>query len=261
MHMADAKTFVVNAPTWIDLSSTDPAGSRDFYSKLFGWHAEPEKDPNAGGYAVARLGDKDVAGIGGTQDPNAPSAWMVYIGTKDADAISKKIEAAGGKVVAPAFEVMDAGRMAVYQDPTGAFISAWQPNTMDGFDVMRTPGSFSWAELNSRGIDKAKEFYSEVFGWTTKDSPMGEGQPMYTEFQLGGESIAGGMEMNEMVPQEVPSYFTVYFGASDVDAAHEKAVGLGAKEMVPPSDFPGGRFSLLSDPQGAMFGLLSTDQS
>src|SRR5215467_8921538 len=107
--MADAKTFVVNAPAWIDLSSTDPAGARTYYSKLFGWHAEPEKDPAAGGYAIARLDGKDVAGIGGTQDPNAPSAWMVYIGTPDADAVAKKVEAHGGKVVAPPFDVMDVG--------------------------------------------------------------------------------------------------------------------------------------------------------
>src|SRR5579864_2708119 len=90
-RMADAKTFVVNAPAWIDLSSTDPAGSRDYYSKLFGWQADPEADPAAGGYAIARLGGKDVAGIGGTQDPSAPSAWMVYIGTRDAEATARKI--------------------------------------------------------------------------------------------------------------------------------------------------------------------------
>ena len=94
--MADTKTFVVNAPAWIDLSSTDPAGSRDYYSKLFGWKAEPEKDPKAGGYAIERLAGQDVAGIGGQQDPNAPSAWMIYIGTRDADATAKKIEAEGG---------------------------------------------------------------------------------------------------------------------------------------------------------------------
>ncbi len=87
---ADAKTFVVNAPAWIDLSSTDPDKARDFYSKLFGWEATPEKDPAAGGYAIARLDGKDIAGIGGTQDPQAPSAWMLYIGTKDAGAVVKR---------------------------------------------------------------------------------------------------------------------------------------------------------------------------
>lgn len=258
--MAETKTSVVNAPIWIDLASKDPAGAREFYSKLFGWTAQPEADPAAGGYAIARLNGKDVAGIGGVMDPNAPSAWSIYVGTQDTDSLAKKIEAAGGKVVAPAFDVMDVGRMAVFQDPTGAYISAWQPKSMPGFQVSRKSGAYSWAELNSRGIDQAKKFYKNVFGWGTKDSPMGEGQGDYTEFKLGEESIAGGMEMNPMVPKEVPSYWMVYIGTKDVDASHKKAVGLGAQEMVPPSDFPGGRFSILSDPQGAMFGLLSSDQ-
>ena len=258
--MADAKTFVVNAPAWIDLSTKDPAAARDYYSKLFGWTAEPEKDPEAGGYAIARLDGKDVAGIGGQQDPNAPSAWLIYIGTRDADSLAKKIEAEGGKVVAPPFDVMDVGRMAVFQDPTGAIIAAWQPKTMNGFDLQRKAGSYSWSELNSRGIEKAKEFYNKVFGWGEKVSPMGEGQGDYTEFKLGDESIAGGMEMNAMVPKEVPSYWMAYFGVRDVDKEHKKAVELGGTEVVPPSDFPGGRFSILSDPQGATFGLLSSDQ-
>lgn len=259
--MAEAKTFVVNAPVWIDLSSTDPAGARDFYSKLFGWTAEPEADPAAGGYAIARLNGKDVAGIGGTQDPSSPSAWMVYIGTRDADATAKDVEAAGGKVVAPPFDVMDVGRTAVFQDPSGAFISAWQPNTMPGFQVMRRSGAYSWAELNSRGLDKVKPFYKKVFGWGEKVSPMGEGQGDYTEFRLADESIGGAMEMNPMVPKEVPSYWMVYFGVADVDGSHKKAVELGAAEMLAPQDFAGGRFSILSDPQGAAFGLLRMTQA
>jgi len=258
--MADAKTFVVNAPSWIDLSTKDPAAARDYYGKLFGWKSEPEKDPAAGGYAIARLGGQDAAGIGGQQDPNAPSAWMVYIGTRDATAAAKKVEAEGGKVVAPPFDVMDAGRMAVFQDPAGAFISVWEPKTMNGFGVQRKAGAFSWAELNARGIDKDKQFYKKVFGWGQKDSPMGEGQGDYTEFKLGDESIAGGMEMNPMVPKEVPSYWMVYCGAADVDKTFQNAVDLGGKEMVSPQDFPGGRFAIVSDPQGAMFGIMSSDE-
>jgi len=123
--MADSKTFVANAPAWVDLSSKDAAASRNFYSKLFGWKVEESPDPKAGGYALAKIGDKDVAGIGPVQDPNAPSAWMVYIGTRDAAATGKKVEEAGGKVIAPPFDVMDQGRMAVFQDPSGAFISVW----------------------------------------------------------------------------------------------------------------------------------------
>ena len=258
--MAETRTFVANAPAWVDLSSTDAAAARDFYGKLFGWKVDLAPDPGAGGYALATIDGKNIAGIGGTQDPNGPSAWMVYIGTKDADATAKTIESAGGKVVAPPFDVLDSGRMAVFQDPSGAFMSVWQPNNMQGADVMNEPNTYAWAELNSRGFEKAEDFYKKVFGWTTKKSPMGEGQPMYTEFQQQGNSIAGGMEMMAMVPAEVPSYWLVYFGVADVDKTFKKATDLGAKELVEPVDFPGGRFAIVQDPQGAAFGIMRMQQ-
>lgn len=86
---------------------------------------------------------------------------------------------------------------------------------------------------------------------------MGEGAPPYTEFQIGGLSIAGGMEMNPMVPAEVPSYWDVYFSVEDVERSAQSAIQAGAREMVGAQDFPGGRFAILSDPQGAVFGLLT----
>lgn len=253
--MAEATTAIANKPMWVDLSSSDPARSGEFYAKLLGWQIEVSQDPQYGGYAIARIGGMDVAGIGPKQSADAPTAWMVYIGTNDAEDLAKKVQAAGGTVIAPPFDVGDQGRMAVFQDPSGAFISAWQPTTMGGFQT-NAPNTFGWAELNSRGIEKAIAFYQAVFGWTPKTSATGEGAPPYTEFQLGGDSIAGGMEMNPMVPPQVPSYWMVYFNVDDVDGSFQKAIGAGAQEMLAPQDFPGGRFAILSDPQGASFGLL-----
>jgi predicted enzyme related to lactoylglutathione lyase len=255
--MAETKTSVANKPVWVDLSSTDAAASRDFYANLFGWKVEVSPDPKYGGYALAKIGGKDVAGIGPTQMPGMPTAWTVYIGAHDAEDIVKKVQAAGGKVVAAPFDVPEQGRMAVFQDPTGAFIAVWQPINMAGAQVLGAPNSFGWAELNARGIGKAVPFYKTVFGWGDKKSTMGpEGAPAYTEFQLDGESIAGGQEMPSMVPAGVPSYWLVYFNVEDVDKAFKKATDKGARTMLAPNDFPGGRFAILSDPQGATFGLL-----
>jgi len=253
--MAEAKTAVANKPIWVDLSSQDAAGSRDFYSKLFGWKVDVNPDPQYGGYAMAKIGGKDVAGIGPHQMPDAPSAWTVYIGTADAADSARKAKAAGGNVIVEPMQVGPQGVMAIIQDPSGAMIGVWQPKQMAGSQVMGEANSYGWAELNSRGVDKAKPFYTKLFGWGEKKSEMAEGQE-YTEFLAGGESIAGGMEMNPMVPKEVPSYWLVYFNVSDVDKAHQKATQLGAKSMLEPQDFPGGRFAILSDPQGAAFGLL-----
>jgi predicted enzyme related to lactoylglutathione lyase len=87
---------------------------------------------------------------------------------------------------------------------------------------------------------------------------MGEGQPPYTEFQLDGESVAGAWEMSPVVAEQVPSYWQIYFTVADVDTAFRKALAEGAAEMLAPQDFPGGRFGIVSDPQGASIGLLKT---
>jgi predicted enzyme related to lactoylglutathione lyase len=257
--MADTKTAVAHEPIWIDLSSTDAAGSREFYAKLFGWKVDVNPDPQYGGYALAKLGGKDVAGIGPTQTPEGPSAWMVYVGTKDAGETSEKAASAGGKVVVEPMQVGPQGKMAVIQDPAGAFFGLWEPGMMKGAEVRNAPGAYAWAELNARGFDKAVPFYSKLFGWSQKTSPMGEGQPDYTEFQLHGESVGGGMEMSPMVPAQVPSYWMVYFAVGDVDKAFEKAVAAGGTEMLGPTDFPGGRFAIVQDPQGASFGLMKNN--
>ena len=258
--MADQTAIATGRPAWVELSSPDPEASRAFYGKLFGWNIEVSPDPQYGGYGMARLadGEGDVAGIGGKMNPEAPTTWTLYLATDDAAALGDAVQAAGGTVVAPAFDVGDMGRMAVFQDASGAFISAWQAAGMRSFRT-EGEGAFGWAELNARGIDKATKFYADVFGWTAETSPMGEGQPDYTTFSAGGQPIVGGLEMMPMVPAEVPSYWMVYFNVADVDDAFRRAVDGGASEVVSPSDMPGGRFAIVTDPHGAMFGLLKLD--
>lgn len=62
--------------------------------------------------------------------------------------------------------------------------------------------------------------------------------------------------MNPMVPAEVPSYWQIYFTVEGVDAAFRMAIDLGAEEIDSPQEFPGGHFAIVSDPEGASFGLL-----
>jgi uncharacterized protein len=256
--MAETKTAIANKPTWVDLATTDAAASREFYSKVFGWKIDVNPDPQYGGYGMAEVGGKRVAGIGPKMAPEAPTAWSVYIGTDDADALAKKVQAAGGKVLAPPFDVGDQGRMATFADPSGAVISAWQAAAMNSAMPVGEANTFGWAELNARGIDKAVPFYQKVFGWTVKTSDLGPDSPPYNEFQLGGESIAGGTEMSKQAPAEMPSYWLVYFAVDDVDKSFKAATQAGGREMLGPMDFPGGRFAIVSDPQGAAFGLLKT---
>ena len=255
--MSTEKTSTKAKPNWVDLATSDVEKAAEFYSKLFGWEADLDLGPDAGGYGIFRLGGKDVAGIGPLQSEAQPAAWSVYIGSDDADAVAEKVKSAGGNVIAPPFDVFDQGRMAVFQDNQGAFISVWQPITMAGTQVTG-PGSMGWAELNARGAAGTKAFYRQVFGWDAKEGEApAEGMPPYIEWQLEGASIAGAMEMPPMVPAQVPNFWLAYFSVDDVAAATAKAEELGARVSMPPTDYPGGRFSVLQDPQGATFALMS----
>jgi predicted enzyme related to lactoylglutathione lyase len=252
--MAQAASAVLNRPVWVDLSAKDPEAARSFYAKLFGWDIQVSEDPQYGGYGRAKVDGQDAAGIGGTQAPDQPSVWTLYIGSDDADALSQRVAAAGGTVAVPAFDVGDQGRMAIFQDPSGAFISTWQATTMGGFQA-HGPGTVGWAELNARGLDKALPFYEQVFGWTPKQ--VGTDEQPYTEFQLEGHSIAGASEMSSAFQAQVPSHWLVYFNVDIVDVAFQNAVASGGRELVGPMDFPGGRMAIVSDPEGASFGLLT----
>jgi uncharacterized protein len=257
--MAEAKTAVAHKPVWTDLATSDVEGAGKFYSAVFGWKVEVSPDPQYGGYALAKIQGKDVAGIGPKPMPEAPVAWTVYIGTPNAAETAKKAEAAGAKIIAPVMEVGDQGHMAIIQDPSGAYLGLWQATNMQGAQSTGA-NSMGWAELNARGFDKAESFYKNLFGWGEKKTPGAGENPDYTEFQLHGDSVAGGMEMNSMVPAEVPSYWMVYFNVDSVDKAFDKVIAEGGKELVSPQDMPGGRFAIVSDPQGASFGLLTMEE-
>lgn len=246
--------------TWVDLASKEIEKSKEFYSKLFNWQPDKIEDPQAGGYTWFKKDGKNAAAVSATQGEQ-PTAWSIYFATRDADKTAQAVKDAGGKVVAEPFDVMGTGRMAVFQDPQGAFFSVWQAIQNNGFEVEPgQPGTYAWAELNTRGIDKAREFYKKVFGWGNKISQMGPNMPDYTEFQVNGESIVGGMEMT-MQPANVPPYWMAYFASNDVDGTTKKAKDLGASVMVEPVDFPGGRFSIVMDPHGGVFGVLAMKQA
>lgn len=257
--MTQAMTGTTNKPVWVDLATSDPTAARDYYGKLFGWQVSVNPDPQYAGYGLAKIDGRDVAGIGGAQSADQPTAWSLYIGTDDADRLARQVEAAGGIVAVAPFDVGDQGRMAVFGDPTGAFISTWQTTRMGGFQAQDT-NAFAWAELNSRSVEDAVPFYTEVFGWTTRRSEIPDA-PDYTEFLVGDESIAGAWQMNANVPAGAPNFWLVYFGVDDVDRAAALAVELGGREVTAPQDYPGGRFAIVTDPQGAIFGLLQPNPS
>lgn len=256
--MPEVNAHDPGVPSWIDLASPDLDASAAFYRALFGWEVW-DTGPDGGGYRMLGLRDRYVAGLAPKQDERQPTAWSCYVTVADADATAAKVSAAGGSVIVAPFDVMTAGRMAVFADPEGAAFSVWQPMEHPGAQLVNEPGAFTWSELNSRDIDGAKRFYGEVFGWVGDTNPMPGpgGEVAYTSWMLGERAVAGALPMPEQVPEDMPPFWLVYIGVADADAAVATAKGLGARAVMEPVDIPIGRFAVLIDPQGAPFGVIA----
>jgi hypothetical protein len=208
-------------------------------------------------YHMQKLGTQTAAALYqmGPEEKGMPSHWRVYFSVKNADETAKKITAAGGKVVVPPMDVMDAGRMVVATDPSGAYVSFWQSKKHIGYTVNNEPGAITWNELLSRGVKKALPFYKAVLGVEVADSGMPGME--YNLIKVAGVDVAGAMEMPKEVPAMVPSNWVPYFAVKNCDASVKKAESLGGKVAVPAMDVPNvGRFATIMDPQGAAFAIL-----
>ena len=65
----------------------------------------------------------------GPEFEGMPERWMTYIGVDDVDARLQKAEAAGATICKDAFDIPRVGRMAVLQEPGGAFVAWMTPET------------------------------------------------------------------------------------------------------------------------------------
>jgi len=247
-------SYEPGTPSWVDLASPDLEASTAFYSSLFGWDVV-DQGAEAGHYHMIEIGGVPVAGAGPIMMEGQPPAWTSYISVTDADATIAKVKAAGGMVFVEPMDVLDVGRMSVFADPTGAAAAVWQPRRHIGAGLVNEPGALAWNELSTRDVPAATAFYAEVFGWEAETADMGDME--YTMWKLGGSQIGGMMAMPAEVPPEVPSYWLAYFGTADCDATVATATAGGANLMVGPVDIPAGRFAILSDPTGAMFGVIA----
>jgi predicted enzyme related to lactoylglutathione lyase len=257
--VAEYSSHVPGTFSWPELSTTDQKAGVEFYKSLFGWDVNEQPMGPGETYSIFTLRGKDVA-AGYTMRPEerqsgAPPHWNLYVTVANVDESAKRAESLGAKVLAAPFDVMDAGLMAVLQDPTGAVFHLWQPGKNIGVKILNEPGALCWSELTTRDPKAAEAFYTSLFGWTPKHSAPSAVMD-YTEFSIQGQPSVGMMAMPAHMPPHVPSYWMPYFQVEDCDAAVAKAKALGASVMVGPQDIPNtGRFAIVKDPQGAVMAV------
>jgi uncharacterized protein len=267
--------YIAGVPCWVDTSQPDPEAATRFYGGLFGWEFENVMPEGSGGeYFIARIRGKDVAAVGSIPE-GAPqvATWNTYIAVDSADDAASKVRDAGGEVIMEPFDVMDAGRMAVFSDPEGAVFFVWQAGRTIGSQIVNEHGSVNFNNLNTHDVDGAKRFYGAVFGWTTLDlggSGLMWTRPGYGDYLeektpgilKGMEEMGGPPGFENVVAAIVPipddqpdarPHWSVTFATDDADASAEKASELGGTVVASPFDAPWVRMTVIADPQGASF--------
>ena len=199
---------------------------------------------------MAQVDGHNVAGLGERQDEGMPPHWNCYVTVEDADASAARAAELGATMLAPPFDVFDAGRMAAFADPQGAVLSVWQAKENIGAGLVNAVGALTWNDLVTPDVEASAAFYSALFGWQITEVEGSDGQ--YWSITNGGR-INGGML--PIIEGGHPAW-NLYFACEDVDATVARANELGGETFMGPMDVPNGsRFAILRDAGGAFFSV------
>jgi predicted enzyme related to lactoylglutathione lyase len=253
--MGERTQYTPGTFSWTDLNTTDQDAAKAFYSALFGWEITDMPVGEDAVYSMAAIDGKWVGAISPQpqqqRDAGVPSAWNSYVTVTDADEAAARATELGATVHAPPFDVMDAGRMAVVQDPQGAWFLLWQPKDHIGAGLVNAPGALAWNELGSPDVDGSATFYGDLLGWTTL--PMEGADPPYLVVSNSDGHSNGGIR--PPAPPGTPPFWLVYFGSADLDVSLAKVSELGGNVLVGNTDIGIAKIAVVQDGQGAVFAL------
>lgn len=240
-------------PTWVDVMTPDINAAFAFYQAVFGWEYDIG-GAEFGGYSIARLGERMVAGLMGDQpgEPPMPVAWCLYFATDDIEADVARAVSLGAKVISPPMVVGQFGSMAICEDPTGASFGFWQAEQHVGFQVADEPGATTWYELYSPNAKKARDFYAALLGATTDAMPGGM---EYYVLKHGDDMIGGIMQIESSWGDFQPQWMS-YFWVDNTDETAAVITKHGGKILGNIDDSPFGRIAAAMDPSGASFKIV-----
>ena len=250
---------------WYELLTPDQDAARSFYEKVVGWTIDKSAD-NEMDYRMINSASGPIAGsmtlTADMQSGGMPPCWLGYIAVDNVDDVVEATTAAGGAVHMEPHDLDGVGRIAFLADPSGALFYVMKPvppadnpdassNSFAATEPMA--GHCAWNELASSDPAAALNFYHDLFGWE-KDGEMDMGPMGKYEFLRHDHMIGAVMPR----PQELPvSAWTYYFRVPDIDAAADTIEKEGGQIVQPPTEIPGGDYSLTAiDPQGARFALV-----
>ena len=251
--------FIPGSVCWIDVSSTDSVGSRDFYAGLFGWTYWVDPKPGRGRDTTALCAGRPVAGLAGIPaQMGQPVTWMLYLTSDNITHTAAVLARWGGQVLHGPVDVPEQGSVLIGTDPTGGVIGFWQPTTPWTFHTT-TPGALFWAELNTWDGARADTFFAHLFDY--RRHQIGDGRDVdYTTWTRGEQMMLGRLQMNEdWATPQTPAHWMLHFAVdpqTGTDATVDRVIELGGRVNIDPYDSEWGRIARVTDPAGASFALI-----
>lgn len=236
--------------SWVDLSTGDVGGAKDFYGRLFGWEFRDDEIPGGGIYTMCHLQGDAVAAM--VQQDRRLGHWNNYVSVADVDETTEKAGRLGATVLEKPFDVMESGSMAVLADPDGAVLCAWEARDHIGAGRVNDAGCMAWNELQSRAPEKASSFHADLFGWRMEPIEQ-DGETVYVTIKNSADWLNGGIMPVSEQQGDAPSFWLTYFTVPSCDEAVARAEELGGGLLAGPMEPGMGRIAVLNDPQGAVF--------
>lgn len=233
---------------WFEAVVPDTAAGAAFYQQVLNWtpHAA-----DMGSFVYTMLGDgeKNWCGLMSMPDGQLPPQWASYLGVEDVDAAVAAVQAHGGSLLIPPFDIPEVGRTALVADPQGATVFLFR-----GADDSTPSSGFHWVELQTPDVEASLAFYRDALGFETSTMDMG-GMP-YGILSAGDGMTAGVMPLQG----DGPPRWLPYAKVPDVDDALDRAAANGATIALPATSADGiGRWGWIVDPQGAMVALMTPE--
>jgi predicted enzyme related to lactoylglutathione lyase len=240
---------------FVELVTPDLAAAKTFYGGLFGWTFRDVRVGSAQ-YAEASLDQRPVAGIvsrpmraGEKRQP----AWLSFVAVADVDAATNAAVRDGGRALSNPHDVPGRGRIAVLADPQGAVFGVLASSSGDPPEVLATSGEWIWASLFAKDPDTAAAFYQKLFDYEVFDLPD-DGNAQHLILASGGYARAAA---NPLPSASAHAHWLNFVRVDSAARMAARVVALGGKVLLTPrDDRHGGQIAIVSDPQGAPFGLL-----
>jgi predicted enzyme related to lactoylglutathione lyase len=258
--MANIEKHTPGSFCWVELATTDQQAAKNFYGKLFGWQAEDTPMSPNDFYTTFKINGRDVAAAytmrPEQQSSGMPPNWLLYVSVQDVNESLSKAGRLGANILVEGLDVAELGRLGILQDPTGAMIALWQAKSHSGTGVIGENGTLCWADLSTPDPQAAARFYSELFGWKIEQSSFDPSDYLHIR---NGEHHIGGIPPARYRTQGSPPHWLAYFEIANCDAITDQAKQLGARPYMEPMTMENvGRWSVLADPQGAVFAAFQT---